>query len=120
MPGSGTSRVSRAGDIRRAMAAAERLVLLCGEAEPRERRDLGVLLFHVGDLGGAYAELRCYAQTSAARSAPLEDRRAVEKLLQKLVEADAPAEKLQPLSLEAALRAPPPVVSLERRISLPW
>eukprot|EP00884_Botryococcus_braunii_P013259 jgi/Botrbrau1/21934/Bobra.0249s0057.1 len=108
------------GDIRRAKAAAERLVLLCGSTEPLERRDLGVLLFHVGDLPGAYAELRCFAQTAAARAAPREHRRALEKLLQKLVEADAAAEKAEPLSLEAALRTPPPVVSLERRISLPW
>ena len=37
-----------AGDLRRALAAAERLVLLCGDAEPVERRDAAVLLALAG------------------------------------------------------------------------
>ena len=38
----------RAGDARRALAAAERLVLLCGDACPEERRDAAVLLLQAG------------------------------------------------------------------------
>ena len=36
------------GDARRALAAAERLVLLCGDACPEERRDAAVLLLQAG------------------------------------------------------------------------
>ena len=38
----------RAGDLRRAKAACERLVLVTGEAFPAERRDLAVILLHCG------------------------------------------------------------------------
>lgn len=37
---------------RRAVAACERLVLLCGEACPWERRDLAVLYMHLGQFRG--------------------------------------------------------------------
>ena len=37
-----------AGDLRRAKAACERLVLVAGEAFPAERRDLAVILLHCG------------------------------------------------------------------------
>lgn len=37
-----------AGDLRRARTACERLVLLCGDRQPNERRDLGVILVHCG------------------------------------------------------------------------
>ena len=39
-----------AGDLRRAKAACERLVLIAGEDFPAERRDLAVILLHCGFL----------------------------------------------------------------------
>lgn len=42
------SSSSCAGDLRRAKAACERLVLVAGHAFPAERRDLGVILLHCG------------------------------------------------------------------------
>ena len=39
-----------AGDLRRAKAACERLVLIAGEEFPAERRDLAVILLHCGFL----------------------------------------------------------------------
>jgi nucleoside-diphosphate-sugar epimerase len=54
---------SGAGDLRRARAAAERLVVLCGSSSlycPREKRDLAVLLVHCGELAAALDLLREY------------------------------------------------------------
>lgn len=36
------------GDLRRALASAERLAILCGDLLPVERRDAAVLLAHAG------------------------------------------------------------------------
>ena len=36
-----SSKIGRAGDLRRALAAAERLAMLCGDVRPWERRDAG-------------------------------------------------------------------------------
>ena len=63
-----------AGDLRRALAAAERLALLCGDAE---RRDGGVLLLHAGRAAEAAAELGAYAVCAAAAAAPASERRLV-------------------------------------------
>ncbi|GIL77166.1 hypothetical protein Vretimale_3164 [Volvox reticuliferus] len=52
-----------AGDLRRALAACERLVLLAGEQYPEERRDLAVLLLHCGNVGAARLELRTYLKS---------------------------------------------------------
>lgn len=38
-----------AGDLRRAVAAAERLATVFGDTHPRERRDAAVLLLHAGN-----------------------------------------------------------------------
>lgn len=53
-----------AGDLSRAIAAAERLVILRGGSCPDERRDLGVLYCHAGRFGEAWAELNSYASIS--------------------------------------------------------
>jgi hypothetical protein len=37
-----------AGDLRRAVAAVERLATIFGDEHPAERRDAGVLLLHAG------------------------------------------------------------------------
>ncbi|KAG7668476.1 hypothetical protein Ndes2526B_g03893 [Nannochloris sp. 'desiccata'] len=50
-----------AGDLRRALAAAERLVILRGDDAPEERRDLAVLYCHAGMFREAKVELRAYA-----------------------------------------------------------
>ncbi|KAG2439985.1 hypothetical protein HXX76_004103 [Chlamydomonas incerta] len=49
-----------AGDIRRARAACERLVLLAADRYPEERRDLAIILLHSGDVPAARRELRAY------------------------------------------------------------
>jgi hypothetical protein len=56
-----------AGDLRRALAASERLVILRGEIVPEERMDLAVLYCHAGRLREARAELRAYAEMLAKR-----------------------------------------------------
>lgn len=57
------------GDLRRAIAAAERLVILRGEEASEERRDLAVLYCHAGRLPEAKAELKARAKAVAGRSA---------------------------------------------------
>ena len=49
-----------AGDLRRCLAACERVVMLIGDAQPRERRDLGALYLHAGLFDEARAELAEY------------------------------------------------------------
>lgn len=59
-----------AGDIRRAIAACERLVILNGDAaSSHERRDLAVLLLHGGLFARAKAELGAYQSSAAAATA---------------------------------------------------
>jgi hypothetical protein len=57
-----------AGDLRRALAAAERLVILQGDDAPEERRDLAVLYCHAGMLQEAKVELKAYAAAQALNS----------------------------------------------------
>ena len=59
-----------AGDLRRALAAVERLCILLGEAGPAERRDVAVLYLHAGDLPAGRAHLAAYARSAAAAGAP--------------------------------------------------
>eukprot|EP00775_Hariotina_reticulata_P010072 gene10072-10227_t len=49
-----------AGDLNRCLAAAERLVMMVGDEQPQERRDLAVLLLHAGQPAAAAAELAAY------------------------------------------------------------
>ncbi|KAG2454751.1 hypothetical protein HYH02_000586 [Chlamydomonas schloesseri] len=49
-----------AGDMRRARAACERLVLLAADRYPEERRDLAIILLHSGDVPAARREMRAY------------------------------------------------------------
>jgi hypothetical protein len=97
---------SGAGDIRRARAAAERLVLLLGDAAPRERRDLGVLLLHCGEVRAAVVELRAFEASPAAAEAAPQERAALAALLAAAPDWEADADAAGP---------PPP-----RRKSLPW
>jgi hypothetical protein len=59
-----------AGDISRCLAAAERLVMMVGDEQPQERRDLAVLLLHAGYPAAAAAELSAYLD-SCRPSSPL-------------------------------------------------
>lgn len=63
-----------AGDLRRAVAACERLVMMASSevggqslGTSHERRDLAVLLLHLGDLPRAQAELSEYMRSGAFR-----------------------------------------------------
>ncbi|KAF8062088.1 pho-4 [Scenedesmus sp. PABB004] len=63
-----------AGDLMRCVAAAERLVMLVGDEQPQERRDLAVLLLHAGQPEAAAAELGAYlAAVRGARGAQQPD-----------------------------------------------
>ena len=95
-----------AGDVRRAAAAAERLVLLLGEAEPRERRDLAALYAAQGFLGRARAELAVFRGSAAAARETPEDAALVDGLW-RLV-CDAEAAEGEAVSVESALRAQVP------------
>jgi len=125
-----------AGDIRRSLAACERLVLLDSAAEAagggppagHERRDLAVLLLHGGRFGAARAEMRAYLASPAASPAAAEAARedplhgALARRVMDLLESlgrlgDEPAEVT---GLAAALRAPPPAADPERRKPLTW
>jgi hypothetical protein len=53
-----------AGDLSRAIAAAERLVISRGGSCPDERRDLGVLYCHAGKFPEAWSELNSYASST--------------------------------------------------------
>lgn len=97
---------SGAGDLRRARAAAERLVTLLGDTAPRERRDLGVLLLHCGELAAAGVELRAFAGTSAAGLATPAEQEALAGLLA----------ALPGLVAERTAAGPPPPV----RKGIPW
>lgn len=55
-----------AGDLRRALAASERLCILLGDDGPLERRDVAVLYLHAGDLAAASVHLAAYMSSSAA------------------------------------------------------
>jgi len=107
---------SGGGDVRRARAACERLVLLldqqrkcdsdaqCAEiAHARERRDLGAMLILSGDVAAARSHLEaCAAYAPAMATFTTAERAALEQLIQALPE------------LEQAPRQP------VRRRGLPW
>jgi hypothetical protein len=59
------------GDLRRALAAAERLCILLGDRGPLERRDVAVLYLHAGDIVAAKVHLDAYSASEAARGAQL-------------------------------------------------
>lgn len=109
-----------AGDLRRAKAACERLVLIAGDTCPAERRDLGVISLHSGFLPQAYAELRAYSMTDAAQKADAKEKELVRRLLS-LVQSDATSQPpVEPLTVESALAADAPVVDTDRMIPLTW
>jgi len=67
-----------AGDLQRALAAAERLVILRGNDVPEERRDLAVLYCHAGMFREAKVELKAYA-AAQVNSAVLSQQKAQNK-----------------------------------------
>lgn len=109
-----------AGDLRRAKAACERLVLVAGEAFPAERRDLAVILLHCGFIPQAYSELRAYSGTEAAQNAPADEKKLVRRLIG-LVQKEAESqERVEPLTVESALAAEAPSIDTDRMIPLTW
>ena len=71
-----SSREQLAGDLRRTLAASERLVLMSDAAgvtvHPCERRDLAVLLLHAEMPERALVELRAFSDSQAAQHATAE------------------------------------------------
>ena len=104
------------GDLRRAMASAERLVLLAGDSE---RRDLAVLQLHAGNAAAAAAELACYASSNAARGAPAAEAVLVSKLRSHLAELGVVPDRIV-LSVDSSLKLPRPDLRSDRRIPLTW
>jgi hypothetical protein len=115
------------GDLRRALAAAEKLVILGGDTAGEERRDLAALYCHCGRLEAAYVELRAYAawhratssptafvitptgMTAAASPGQLETEVLVDRLLTVLGRVPGTRESvMQPLTLERAMGEGPP------------
>eukprot|EP00241_Pyramimonas_parkeae_P005853 CAMPEP_0114237248 /NCGR_PEP_ID=MMETSP0058-20121206/7281_1 /TAXON_ID=36894 /ORGANISM="Pyramimonas parkeae, CCMP726" /LENGTH=425 /DNA_ID=CAMNT_0001349261 /DNA_START=202 /DNA_END=1479 /DNA_ORIENTATION=- len=96
-----------AGDMRRARAACEKLVLLAAEENPTERRDLAALLVLTGDLGWAEYELQQYLEAPEELQSqdPTEKQLAAD--LYKHVKAE--------IAAGAPLVAPPPPPP-----SIPW
>ncbi|KAI7836487.1 hypothetical protein COHA_009639 [Chlorella ohadii] len=139
-----------AGDIRRAVAACERLVLLCGEACPWERRDLAVLYMHLGQFREAKAELLAFSRSpfpssawpsfaaGAATAAGLPPSFAItptgavvgaggqslreQQLTDRLLQLLTEVEAAaQPLTVERALAQPPPqLANDDSRLPLTW
>lgn len=133
-----------AGDLRRALAACERLVLLLGDAAPEERRDLAALYAAAGRPAAALAELRRFTEIGAAAGPPaafaitergvvaalgqpLEDQVLTDRLVRALASEEAATSgdgtgghAADALSLESALRVPPPQRDDERRLPLTW
>jgi hypothetical protein len=95
-----------AGDISRAIAAAERLVILRGGSCPDERRDLGVLYCHAGRFQEAWAELNSYASTSSDDLSAAEDVFLLNRLLTVLQRNINEEERglVKPLDLQEGIR----------------
>lgn len=109
-----------AGDLRRAKAACERLVLVAGQAFPAERRDLAVILMHCGFVPQAYTELQAYMASETGQNSPLQEKELVRRLLS-LMQAQAGEEPRAALyTVETALTEQTPNVDSDRMIPLTW
>lgn len=124
----GVSTSPGAGDIRRATAATERLVLLseaCHADEKtcmNERRDLAVLRLHQGDLAGARTELQSVMHSRYFRvGMEQQDRELCYKLAELVKDVKVPKgeQEPQPLTLQRVLTASAPGPS-SRRLPLTW
>lgn len=109
-----------AGDLRRAVAASERLATVFGNSHPRERRDTAVLLLHAGKFPQAYAELRAYLGTNTASSDTLKDRELVTQLLEYVGNVVSDDDQCVPLTVSSQLGKPPPKVQTGRKVPLTW
>jgi len=111
------------GDLRRALLATERLVLL-GEVGASgtglERRDYAALLMHAGRLGEARCELRAFRESGHAGGQGAEERGLCDRLWGVLEGLRGDLEEPdEPLSVARQWREdPPPVVVLPEAI--PW
>lgn len=109
-----------AGDLRRALAASERLATVFGNGHPRERRDAAVLLLHAGNFPQALAELQEYRHTDTAASDPLQDRNLVDQLMEYASNVVKDEDLCEPLTVASALGKLPPVVKPGRKTPLTW
>ncbi|KAK9909325.1 hypothetical protein WJX75_000539 [Coccomyxa subellipsoidea] len=108
-----------AGDLRRALAAAERLCILLGDEGPLERRDVAVLYLHACNFPAASAHLAAYTATSIAADAPREERELLRRMRESL-DAVGDLPKVPILSVQSVLSEEEPQIDTERRISLTW
>ncbi|GFP93420.1 hypothetical protein PHJA_001486400 [Phtheirospermum japonicum] len=72
----------RFGDMRRALSACERLILL--KTDPKDLRDYAVLLYHCGFYEESLHYLNLYQQQSSSSTSDLEEDDAVEQLIIRL------------------------------------
>jgi len=88
-----------AGDLRRALAAAERLVILRGEDAPEERRDLAVLYCHAGMFREAKVELKTYAAAQVSSAALSQQESLNKKTAVSSFQSDASSKVALPMKL---------------------
>lgn len=107
-----------AGDLRRALAAAERLAILRGA--PEDRRDLAALYCHAGRLREAQAELKAYAVARAAGDGERGPRRGGPPPRQGLAPGPGFALSLSPVGVSVAASAEdlPEAVLADRLLAL--
>lgn len=109
-----------AGDLRRAVAASERLATVFGDAHPRERRDAAVLLLHAGKFAQAHAELQEYLRTDVSKADPLKDRELVNQLLEYASNVVNDDDRCVPLTVSSQLGRAPPKAQTGRKMPLTW
>ncbi|CAK0760877.1 hypothetical protein CVIRNUC_002808 [Coccomyxa viridis] len=112
-----------AGDLRRALASAERLCIVLGDEAYFEWRDVAVLYLHAGNLPAALAHLDAYASTPAAKDAPREEQKLVERILEgvRAITDELDDMHIIPLlNLQSALETPRPEADTEQRTPLTW
>ncbi|CAD7704561.1 unnamed protein product [Ostreobium quekettii] len=115
----GISTSPGAGDIRRALAASERLVMLC-HGDQQERRDLAILLYHCGEMSRAMVELSAYCGTGAFEDETSTDKTALKQLLSRLKSHSITGERAQLTTIENVLAMPPPQFDASQRVPLSW
>eukprot|EP00850_Spirogloea_muscicola_P003488 SM000014S00276 [mRNA] locus=s14:405313:407619:+ [translate_table: standard] len=105
------------GDMRRAVAATERLVIM--GTDEREGRDLGVLLFHCGLYQPAHAYLKAYADSQAAKT-PTAMMRSNALHTREMESLERLLSRLQLLLAEQAWQAPAAPPLLKEPLPEPW
>eukprot|EP00850_Spirogloea_muscicola_P010393 SM000061S19220 [mRNA] locus=s61:258098:260745:+ [translate_table: standard] len=105
------------GDMRRSVAATERLVIM--GTDERDSRDLGVLLFHCGLYQPAHAYLKAYAASQATK-APTALMRSNALHTREMESLERLLSRLQLLLAEQAWQAPAAPPLLKEPLPEPW